>query len=91
MVYLTDLFNDSPTSGIFPQFSMSTIVPPFLKKWCHDQNDLYNYRRVTNLCFIAKILETLSYPMFFPTSTHTIVNTLLSQHIFLVTAMKQLF
>ena len=31
----------------------------FLKKKCLDHNDLNNYRSVSNLCFIAKILEKL--------------------------------
>ena len=31
----------------------------FSKKWCLDHNDLINYRLVSNLCFIAEILEKL--------------------------------
>ena len=32
---------------------------PILKKSCLEHNDLNNYRPVSNLCFIAKILEKL--------------------------------
>ena len=54
---LTDLFNSSLASGIFPQCFKSALVTPILKKRCLDHNDLNNYRPVSNLCFIAKILE----------------------------------
>ena len=54
---LTDIFNSSLASGIFPQCFNSALVTPILKKKCLDHNDLNNYRPVSNLCFIAKILE----------------------------------
>ena len=53
---LTDLFNSSLASGIFPQCFTSDLVKPILKKRCLDHNDLNNYRPVCNFCFIAKIL-----------------------------------
>ena len=56
---LTDLFNSSLASGIFPQCFKSALVTPILKKKFPDHNDLSNYRPVSNLCFIAKILEKL--------------------------------
>ena len=56
---LTDLFNSSLASGIFPQCFKSALVTPILTKRCLDHNDLNNYRPVSNLCFIAKILEKL--------------------------------
>ena len=56
---LTDLFHSSLASGIFPQCFKSALVTPILKKRCLDHNDLNNYRPVSNLCFIAKILEKL--------------------------------
>ena len=56
---LTDLFNSSLASGIFPQCFKSALVKPILKKRWLDHNDLNNYRPVSNLCFIAKILEKL--------------------------------
>ena len=55
----TDLFNSSLASGIFPQCFKSALVTHILKKRCLDRNDLNNYRPVSNLCFIAKILEKL--------------------------------
>ena len=56
---LSDLFNSSLAAGIFPQCFKSALVAPILKKRCLDHNDLNNYRPVSNLCFIAKILEKL--------------------------------
>ena len=56
---LTDLFNSSLASGIFPQCFKSALVTPIHKKRRLDQNDYYNYWPVSNLCFIAKILEKL--------------------------------
>ena len=56
---LIDLFNSSLASAIFPQCFKSALVTPILKKRCLDHNDLNNYRPVSNLCFIAKILEKL--------------------------------
>ena len=47
------------TSGIFPQCFKSALVTPILKKKCLDHNDLNNYRPVSNLCFVANILEKL--------------------------------
>ena len=48
---LTDLFNSSLASGIFPQCFKSALVTPILKKRFLDHNDLNNYRPVYNLCF----------------------------------------
>ena len=56
---LTDLFNSSLASGIFPQCFKSALVTHILKKMCLDHNDLNNYRPVSNLCFIAEKLEKL--------------------------------
>ena len=56
---LTDLFNSSLASGIFPLCFKSARDTPILKKLCLDYNDLNNYRPVSNLCFIAKILKKL--------------------------------
>ena len=56
---LTDLFNSSLASGIFPQRFKSALVTPILKKRCIDHNVLNNYRTVSDLCFIAKIQKKL--------------------------------
>ena len=56
---LTNQFISSLASVIFPQCFKSALVIPILKKRFSDHNDLNNYGPVSNLCFIAKILEKL--------------------------------
>ena len=46
---LTIIVNDSLTSGIFPSIFKTAIVKPLLKKPSLDQNELKNYRPVSNL------------------------------------------
>ena len=55
--YLAGLFNSSLASGILQQCFKLDLVTPILKKRCHDHNDFNNYRPVSYLCIIAKILE----------------------------------
>ena len=57
LLSVTDLFNFSLASGIFPQCFKLDLVTPILKKRCLDHNDLNNYRPISYLCFIAKMLE----------------------------------
>ena len=54
---LTDVINTSLSSGEFPSFYKTAIVKPLLKKPTLDHNDLKNYRPVSNLPFMSKILE----------------------------------
>ena len=56
---LTNLLRSSLAFGIFPQCFRSALVSSILKNRCLDNNDLNNYRPVSNRCFIAKILEKL--------------------------------
>lgn len=57
---LTALFNSSLTSGVFPDPFKQALVTPLLKKPSLDVNELKNYRPVSNLSFISKILEKLA-------------------------------
>ena len=50
---------DHRTPTLVSQCFKSALVTPILNKRCLDHNDLNNYRPVSNLCFIAKILEKL--------------------------------
>ena len=62
---LIDLLISSLASGIFPQCFKSALVSHILKKKCLDHNDLNNYRPVSNICFIANILEKLDLSQVF--------------------------
>ena len=79
---LTDLFNSSLASGIFPQCFKSALFTPILKKKCLDHNDLNNYRPVSNLCFIANILEKLVFSQVSSyLNSHNIYNTCQSAYL----------
>ena len=51
---LTALLNSSLSSGVFPEVFKTALVTPFLKKKSLDQNELKNYRPVSNLSFVSK-------------------------------------
>ncbi|XP_073416510.1 uncharacterized protein [Dendrobates tinctorius] len=57
--HLTKIFNLSLSSGIFPSSFKHAIIHPLLKKPSLDQNCAANYRPVSNLPFISKLLERL--------------------------------
>ena len=54
---------------------LSIIVTPILKKRCLDHNDSNNYRSVSNLCFIDKILKTCLIPRSSYLNSHNPNNT----------------
>ena len=54
---ITKIVNYSLLSGCVPQCFKQALVRPFLKKPSLDQNMLKNYRPVSNLSFLSKLLE----------------------------------
>ena len=54
---ITKIINTSLTTGIIPDCFKSAIVKPLLKMPGLDVNDLKNFRPVSNLPFLSKILE----------------------------------
>ena len=56
---LTGLINSSLSSGVFPEVFKTALVKPLLKKKFLDQNNLKNYRPVSNLSFVSKIIKKL--------------------------------
>ena len=54
---ITKIINTSLINGIVPDCFKSAIVKPLLKKLGLDVNDLKNFRPVSNLPFLSKILE----------------------------------
>ena len=56
---ITDIVNASLRAGSFPTAFKTAIVRPLLKKNNLDPNDLKNYRPVSNLPFISKLLEKI--------------------------------
>jgi len=55
--YLALLFNESFKSSIFPASIKIAAVKPLLKKFGLDATDLKNYRPVSSLTFVSKLLE----------------------------------
>ena len=54
---ITSIINTSLSTGHVPTIFKRAIIKPLLKKHNLDQNDLKNYRPVSNLPFLSKILE----------------------------------
>ena len=54
---ISDIVNMSLSTGVVPRDFKQAVITPLLKKPGLDQNILKNYRPVSNLPFISKILE----------------------------------
>ena len=54
---LTSIVNQSLSTGTFPKGAHSSIIKPLLKKPSLDQNEPKNYRPVSNLTFLGKLIE----------------------------------
>ena len=59
--FIAHLINASTRTGSFPSDQKCAMVTPILKKISLDPWDLLNYRPVSNLSFISKILERSVY------------------------------
>ena len=57
LVFITKIVNLSIQLGQFPSFLKHALVKPLLKKTNLDHNVLQNYRPVSNLPFLSKIIE----------------------------------
>lgn len=55
--YICLLFSKSFITGCFPQELKAAVVQPLLKKSGLDASELKNYRPVSNLPFMSKLLE----------------------------------
>jgi hypothetical protein len=56
---ILEIINTSLQTGIFPDTFKTAIVKPLLKKTSLEPNVLGNYRPVSNLSFISKLLERI--------------------------------
>ena len=55
--FITNIVNSSLISGVFPEILKQAIITPVLKKTNLDPNTLKQYRPVSNIKFISKIIE----------------------------------
>ena len=54
---ITNIVNLSLSTGIFPSKMKAALVRPLIKKPSLDADQLKNYRPVSNLAFISKVIE----------------------------------
>ncbi len=57
--HLTKCVNASLSAGVFPQDLKSAVMRPHIKKASLDQDLLKNYRPVSNLPFLSKLIERI--------------------------------
>ena len=57
--FIALLFNKSLASGIFPSDFKHAVVHPLLKKNGLNASDPKNFRSVSNLSFLSKVLERI--------------------------------
>ena len=57
MPIITFIVNQSISTGYFPMKLKNAVIIPSLKKKNLDQDDLSNYRPISNLSFLSKIIE----------------------------------
>ena len=74
---ITKFINESLVSGTVPSDFKTAVVKPLLKKSSLDHNILKNYRPISNLSFLSKILEKV---VLHQLSSHLDSNHLLSPH-----------
>uniref|UniRef100_A0A8C8DYC0 Reverse transcriptase domain-containing protein n=1 Tax=Oryzias sinensis TaxID=183150 RepID=A0A8C8DYC0_9TELE len=58
---ITQIVNMSLQSGIFPEALKTAVIKPLLKKSGLDPTVLNNYRPISNLPFLGKVLEKVVY------------------------------
>ena len=58
--YLTELTNQSFSSGVFPYDLKTAILKPLLKKLGLDPENFKNLRPIINIAFLSKLLESLA-------------------------------
>jgi hypothetical protein len=75
--HITSIFNTALTSGTFPSVFKSAVVRPILKKSGLDPDSLHNYRPISTLSFLSKVLEKIVSSQLL---THLIDNNLLIEN-----------
>jgi len=62
---VTDLCNASLKQGCLPRSQRHAIITPWLKKAGSHPSDVQNYRPVSNLTFLSKVIEKLVVNWFY--------------------------
>ena len=74
---MTSVINDSLESGIMPKCFKHALISPLIKKPTLNPNELKNYRPVSNLPFVSKLIEKAVAAQI---NEHLIKNNLLEKH-----------
>ena len=74
---ITNIVNLSLSNGIFPDVMKQAVITPLLKKPTLDKENLSNYRPISNLSFLSKLLERVVLNRL---STHLSHNNLFNKH-----------
>ena len=74
---ITNIANLSLTNGSFPSVFKHAIISPLLKKPSLDKETLSNYRPISNLSFLSKLLERVVLKRLL---THLSYNNLFNEH-----------
>ena len=59
--YITAMCNKSLQEGFLPQSQRHALVTPILKRFNLDSNNLGNFRPISNLTFLSKLIERLVF------------------------------
>ena len=54
---LISIINKSLSTGIFSSTLKQSVVKPIIKNFCGDPTELLNYRPISNISFLSKLLE----------------------------------
>ena len=57
--FITQIVNESLSSGIFPLELRTALVNPLIKKASLDPNNYKNYRPVSNIPYLSKVIEKI--------------------------------
>ena len=57
MPVVTDIVNESLSTGVFPTCLKHSLIRPLLKKQDLDRENLKNYRSIANIPFLSKVIE----------------------------------
>ena len=57
MPVVTDIVNESLSTGVLPTCLKRSLIRPLLKKQDLDRENLKNYRPIANIPFLSKVIE----------------------------------
>ena len=59
LITLTEIVNISLKNGEVPEYLKEAVIKPLIKKSNLDKDNLKNYRPVSNIAFVSKLVEKI--------------------------------